>query len=208
MGQQDHFEPATGSEHASFSRENDAKSSPLNTTATTTIFSTNDPVLFTNEHPVVFSPGISECWLGAEVQVENISSRRCSYEEMVHENENDLGRESNPGPPDSEDVWYQAVLRITQWAITLQEIKDEPKTTGLPGISNKCLCHKASGIGQKLNHLTKVMLNIVEKKNNEDTNEEICDDDEPDYDLMQLVNDVQSALRAGVSIQVRYFQLF
>lgn len=161
----------------------------------------DDPnVLFISTHPV--SPGISDCWLGAEVQVENISSRRCSYEEMVHEETKNLLNgggnenfessepESNPGP----SAWQAAVLKVTQWAITLQEIKDERR--GMPNINSKCLCHKASGIGQKLEHLTKVMINCLENNENEDFQQQ------NDFDLIKLVNDVQSALRAGVSIQV------
>ena len=42
----------------------------------------NGPLLFVDSH----SPGMSDCcWVGAEVQVENKIARRCSYEEMVHE---------------------------------------------------------------------------------------------------------------------------
>ena len=150
---------------------------------------TNDPavpsapevstVLFVD--PQTFSPGMLEspgqncCWLGAEVQVENKIARRCSYEEMVHDE-----------PQINSDTWYQAVLRVTQWAITLQDIVDEQR----PKIS-KCLCHKASNIGQKLNHLLGL---LCQTTGNED-----------EIDLIQMVDDVQSALRAGVSIQVRFF---
>merc|ERR1719220_2375215 len=79
---------------------------------------------------------------------------------------------------------------MTQWALTLQEVYDERSRSNIIS-SKKCLCHKASAIGQKLTHLTNVLLH-------QDTS-----DSQPDqFDLMKTVDDVQSALRAGVSIQI------
>merc|ERR1711874_609032 len=146
-----------------------------------------NPVLFVDDH---VSPGM--CWLGAEVQVENKIARRCSYEEMVHEDTEDVlvptsGDRSHPG---SDDIWYQAVLRMTQWALTLQEVHDERSRSNIIS-SKKCLCHKASAIGQKLAHLTNVMLH-----------QDASDSQQDQFDLMKTVDDVQSALRAGVSIQI------
>lgn len=154
----------------------------------------SDPVLFVDDQ---FSPGIS--WLGAEVQVENKISRRCSYEEMVHEDHEEvlMPELSDKCIGDADDqqqgIWYQAVLRVTQWAITLQEINDERLTMGHHPVTHKCLCHKASNIGQKLNHLTSFMLQLSEARD---------DDTDGSIDLIQVVDDVQSALRAGVSIQI------
>ena len=90
----------------------------VGTVAAQTILFVDDPV----------SPGISS-WLGAEVQVENKIARRCSYEEMVHEDTEEVPVPTGNGYGDqshaSDDIWYQAVLRMTQWAITLQEVHDE-----------------------------------------------------------------------------------
>lgn len=146
-----------------------------------------NPVLFVDDH---VSPGM--CWLGAEVQVENKIARRCSYEEMVHEDTEEVPvpTSSDQSHHGSDDIWYQAVLRMTQWALTLQEVYDERSRSNIIS-SKKCLCHKASAIGQKLTHLTNVLLH-------QDTS-----DSQPDqFDLMKTVDDVQSALRAGVSIQI------
>ena len=56
-------------------------------------------------------------------------SFRCSYEEMVHEDTEEVPVPTGNGYGDqshaSDDIWYQAVLRMTQWAITLQEVHDE-----------------------------------------------------------------------------------
>lgn len=101
--------------------------------AAATSMSSCDPVLFVDDQ---FSPGIS--WLGAEVQVENKISRRCSYEEMVHEDHeevlmpSDLSEhcKADAEADQQQGIWYQAVLRVTQWAITLQEINDERQTNG------------------------------------------------------------------------------
>jgi len=113
-----------------------------------------NPVLFVDDH---VSPGM--CWLGAEVQVENKIARRCSYEEMVHEDTEDVPVPSSldQSHHGSDDIWYQAVLRMTQWALTLQEVYDERSRSNIIN-SKKCLCHKASAIGQKLAHLTNVLL--------------------------------------------------
>ena len=157
-------------------------------TMTQTVLFVDDPV----------SPGISS-WLGAEVQVENKISRRCSYEEMVHE-EFEVELQS-PGSAlasnlDANEIWYNAVTRVTQWAITLQEVADERKNLAAQN-SSKCLCHKAAAIVQKLQNLTQFL---------------VCEDHEAPKasqdDLILCVDDVQSALRAGVSIQVNYFHTF
>ena len=155
----------------------------VGTVAAQTILFVDDPV----------SPGISS-WLGAEVQVENKIARRCSYEEMVHEDYQDI-----PLPPACDsgqvlDHWYASVTRVTQWAITLQEVADERKN--LANLSSKCLCHKAAAIVQKLQNLMQFLIC-------ENTNE----DNSAQDDLILCVDDVQSALRAGVSIQVRLLKL-
>ena len=114
---------------------------------------------------------------------------------MVHEDTEEVlvPTSSDQSQHGSDDIWYQAVLRMTQWALTLQEVYDERSRSNIIS-SKKCLCHKASAIGQKLTHLTNVLLH-------QDTS-----DSQPDqFDLMKTVDDVQSALRAGVSIQVRLF---
>jgi len=160
-----------------------------------------NPVLFVDDH---VSPGM--CWLGAEVQVENKIARRCSYEEMVHEDTEEVPVPTGNGYGDqshaSDDIWYQAVLRMTQWAITLQEVHDE-RSRGSIISSKKCLCHKASAIGQKLTHLATLLLNQLQQEdassgNNSDSTQQL----HQDFDLMKIVDDVQSALRAGVSIQI------
>ena len=48
---------------------------------------------------------------------------------MVHEDTEEVPVPTGNGYGDqshaSDDIWYQAVLRMTQWAITLQEVHDE-----------------------------------------------------------------------------------
>ena len=71
------------------------------------------------------------------------------------------------------------------------------------------MCHKASAIGQKLTHLATLLLNQLQQEdassgNNSDSTQQL----HQDFDLMKIVDDVQSALRAGVSIQVRHFDGF
>jgi len=160
-----------------------------------------NPVLFVDDH---VSPGM--CWLGAEVQVENKIARRCSYEEMVHEDTEEVPVPTGNGYGDqshaSDDIWYQAVLRMTQWAITLQEVHDE-RSRGSIISSKKCLCHKASAIGQKLTHLATLLLNQLQQEDASSGNKtDSAQQLHQDFDLMKIVDDVQSALRAGVSIQI------
>ena len=71
------------------------------------------------------------------------------------------------------------------------------------------MCHKASAIGQKLTHLATLLLNQLQQEdassgNKTDSTQQL----HQDFDLMKIVDDVQSALRAGVSIQVRNFDGF
>ena len=153
--------------------------------AAQTILFVDDPV----------SPGISS-WLGAEVQVENKIARRCSYEEMVHEEYEDIPLPPACGSEQVLDHWYASVTRVTQWAITLQEVADERKNS--PNLSSKCLCHKAAAIVQKLQNLMQFLICPIEEHHSSATAQD---------DLIFCVDDVQSALRAGVSIQVilQYF---
>ena len=157
----------------------------VGTVAAQTILFVDDPV----------SPGISS-WLGAEVQVENKIARRCSYEEMVHEDYQDIPLPPACGSGQVLDHWYASVTRVTQWAITLQEVADERKN--LANLSSKCLCNKAAAIVQKLQNLMQFL--ICEENSAEDNSSTAQDD------LSLCVDDVQSALRAGVSIQVRFFE--
>jgi len=156
----------------------DTSTTTVGTVAAQTILFVDDPV----------SPGISS-WLGAEVQVENEIARRCSYEEMVHEDYQDIPLPPACGSGQVLDHWYASVTRVTQWAITLQEVADERKN--LANLSSKCLCHKAAAIVQKLQNLMQFLIC-------ENTNE----DNSAQDDLILCVDDVQSALRAGVSIQI------
>ena len=77
----------------------------------------------------------------------------------------------------------------------LQEIFEEREINNTNPLNNKCLCLKASSIGQKIGRLEYVMSAILDDSN-EDTSED---------DLILIVDEVQSALRAGVSIQVVIF---
>ena len=153
-------------------------------TVTQTVLFVDDPV----------SPGISS-WLGAEVSVENKISRRCSYEEMVHEEfEVELQSPGSSANLDANEIWYNAVTRVTQWAITLQEVADERQNL-TANINSKCLCHKAAAIVQKLQNLTQLLIG-----DDHNSAPNAVQDD-----LILCVDDVQSALRAGVSIQVKNF---
>ena len=67
------------------------------------------------------------------------------------------------------------------------------------------MCHKASAIGQKLTHLATLLLNQLQQEDASSGNN--GDSAHQDFDLMKIVDDVQSALRAGVSIQVRNFKV-
>ena len=123
---------------------------------------------------------------------------------MVHEDTEEVPVPTGNGYGDqshaSDDIWYQAVLRMTQWAITLQEVHDE-RSRGSIISSKKCLCHKASAIGQKLTHLATLLLNQLQQEDASSGNDS-TQQLHQDFDLMKIVDDVQSALRAGVSIQV------
>ena len=159
------------------------------------------------------SPGISSCsdWqqLGAEVQVENKIARRCSYEEMVHEDpdDHDLDMMTSSGdlamssshPPSPEELWKQSALKITQWAITLQEIFNErEQNVQASFLNNKCLCHKATNIVRRLIRLENAMIYNNEGKINDDDDETTSNYN----DHSAILEEVQSALRAGISIQV------
>lgn len=156
------------------------------------------------------SPGISQSdWqLGAEVQVENKIARRCSYEEMVHEDPDDHDlvmmtsadlTSMTSNPPSPEELWRQSALKITQWAITLQEIfNDREEQNNVPSfLNNKCLCHKASNIVRRLIRLEKAMTTMMIYENGK-----INDDTSNNDDHTAILEEVQSALRAGISIQI------
>jgi hypothetical protein len=168
----------------SSNKENDASSSSSSS-------SRSIPVLLVTDNVFEVSPASTQdCWLGAEVHVVTNNSkiaRRCSYEEMVHEEQ-----ETSEAKP-SGQVWHRCVLRITQWALTLQEVFEE--RGGQRSLNNKCLCHKAKFIGQKLS-------NLAAKMASEDSDNL----DEEEDDLVQIVDEVQSTLRAGVSIQVSFLK--
>lgn len=151
-------------------------------------------------------PGMLDLQLGAEVQVENRITRRCSYEEMVHEEDTefDFGMTSGLLTSSSaslmenysskEDLWKQCILKITQWAMILQEIFDEREiSANLILMNSKCLCQKSSSICQRLNRLEYSLIDFLI-----DSNEDTPSED----DLIQIVEEVQTALRAGVSIQI------
>jgi hypothetical protein len=72
------------------------------------------------------------------------------------------------------------------------------------------LCHKASAIGQKLTHLATLLLNQLQQADTSSGNsgDSAAQQLHQDFDLMKIVDDVQSALRAGVSIQVRFDDFF
>jgi len=159
------------------------------------------------------SPGISSCsdWqqLGAEVQVENKIARRCSYEEMVHEDpdDHDLDMMTSSGDlamssshsPSPEELWKQSALKITQWAITLQEIFNErEQNVQASFLNNKCLCHKATNIVRRLIRLENAMIYNNEGKINDDDDETTSNYN----DHSAILEEVQSALRAGISIQI------
>ena len=70
------------------------------------------------------------------------------------------------------------------------------------------MCHKASAIGQKLTHLATLLLNQLQQEDASSGNKtDSAQQLHQDFDLMKIVDDVQSALRAGVSIQVRYMYI-
>ena len=71
------------------------------------------------------------------------------------------------------------------------------------------MCHKASTIGQKLTHLATLLLNQLQQEDTSSGNngDSAAQQLHQDFDLMKIVDDVQSALRAGVSIQVRNVRL-
>merc|ERR1712242_139498 len=106
--------------------------------------------------------------------------------------------------------WYHAVTRITQWAIILQEVYEERvssstgsglPTTGSFIATSKCLCHKASTIGQKLAHLENLMLQLIVQEQHQQQHQHATTTEASEElnDIVQTVDDVQSALRAGVS---------
>ena len=163
--------------------------------------------------------------LGAEIQVENKIARRCSYEEMVHEEQNnsefgltdlnnsyltsdDLNHKSllttsmeNLASLSNEDLTKQCLLKSTQWAMILQEIFDERElSASVPILMNqKCLCQKASSICQRLYRLENALQNCLI---------EVDDDPPSNEDLIQILEEAQSALRAGVSIQVLFLRFY
>ena len=98
-------------------------------------------------------------------------------------------------------MWKQSALKITQWAITLQEIFNE-RQQNVPSsnfLNSKCLCHKATNIVRRLIRLENAMTNptmIYEGKINDDDTTSNYDDH------TAILEEVQSALRAGISIQV------
>ena len=103
-------------------------------------------------------------------------------------------------PPSPEELWRQSALKITQWAITLQEIfNDREEQNNVPSfLNNKCLCHKASNIVRRLIRLEKAMLATMMIYENGKINDDTSNND----DHTAILEEVQSALRAGISIQV------
>lgn len=140
-----------------------------------------------------------------EVTCSQRLSRRCSYEEVVHDDQFEEDQQQqlvNDTLQMSE--WYQCVLRVTQWALTLQEVYEErhlqqqsamescDQSLSLSGQQYKCLCGKARSLGKKLANLAQRLSSATQ------------DDGQPRQmgEMTRLVDDVQAALRAGVTIQV------
>ena len=116
--------------------------------------------------------------------------RRCSYEEVVHvENETDdevnemslpptsqrtriqtkAGDEGNSDKPDSTEDHLNAMrrclIRLTQWALTLQEVYEDRETSGLlqPEHFN-CNCVRALDINNHLSQLEADYVKAIEEQ--------------------------------------------
>ncbi len=148
----------------------------------------------------VFVEGQQIAAIGAEVHIpidgsttsRQKLSRRCSYEEMVHEDNADQGHDLQDENGDSVDEQHESLIKITQWALILQEVIHERSALAVPS-SSKCLCPKAKAITQKLSVLAAQL----------DQEDQSGIDNETHSGIRITLDEVQSLLRAGVTIQVR-----
>ena len=149
-------------------------------------------------------------------------SHRCSYEEMVHvdtdvdeeeldsqakfEKDSSFETKTNDDSTslDAIDSLRKSLVRLTQWALTLQEVYEERETIGLlhPEGFN-CNCKRALNINDSLSELESEFLHVIEQIDNFQL--KIYDTKTTPISLQQLKkkqSEVQNTLRTHVSIQV------
>ena len=149
--------------------------------------------------------------------------RRCSYEEMVHvENDDDsnedaiditkehIDKETNRDRDVNRcdvdrliNLIRRSLIGLTQWALTLQEVYEERETSGLLKPEHFiCNCVRASNINGYLSELEAIYLGFIEKQDIsgfDETENKVSDEL---HHLTQKQAEVQNILRTHVSIQV------
>ena len=149
-------------------------------------------------------------------------SHRCSYEEMVHvdtdvdeeeldsqanfEADSSFESKTNNGSTnlDAINSLRKSLVRLTQWALTLQEVYEERETIGLlhPEGFN-CNCKRALNINESLSELESEFLHAIEHIDHSQLKND--DTKTAPTSLQQLKkkqSEVQNILRTHVSIQV------
>ena len=133
--------------------------------------------------------------LGAELEVETTSNnvkqlnRRCSYEEVVHHDEQDEPMDEDvPDDQVQPNNLEHSLVLLTKWALILQEItaefeQDNPKVS--------CLCRKFEALRTEFVRLEALFHEVIDLDEEDDLTE-----------LTKCVKIVGDALRSGISIQI------
>ena len=159
--------------------------------------------------------------LGAELEVETSSStsnnvqqlnRRCSYEEVVHQDDEDERMEQDQQGSLAESAVSSgsnnsehSLVLLTQWALILQEITDDndkdkdehPERNVQKSRSYSCcLCKKFDALKSEFVRLESLFHEVVDLHQEAEEHEELT------TELARCVKMVGDSLRSGISIQV------
>ena len=147
-------------------------------------------------------------------------SRRVSYEEMVHEYEEDQETASEDAKnkctkkncdsvlSDSPSM-EKCLIALTQWALTLQHVSEELQAEkpeygpSNPSEVTRCLCAKADNVMQALKKVESNYYEVIETCDNAVVNPDLQDIQSRSVrDLTEHAKLVQGLLRSAVSIQI------
>ena len=124
-------------------------------------------------------------------------SRRCSYEEVVHEDDQDIVDLSNSSPSGTLDnvLLHNCLMTLTQWALTLQDVYEDRVKSGTLNLRvQKCACYLTKEVHHHLDSLKESLHNFLKSENSKKSSR----------DLKEKQEKALSSLRSHVTIQVSH----
>ena len=131
--------------------------------------------------------------------------RRCSYEEIIHtEEEAPLGADEDVAMLDVDGGFDQAsppsrkcLVMLTQWALTLQEVYEDRENSTLKPESTKCLCHRADRMAEEMKALETCFIGVIEAADRLGHRAGV-----KQQDLSESMAKMRETLRSHVSISI------